>query len=176
LLPVQLGDFKASRINNTVKLEWNSLEEVNSASYTVERSADGMKFTAIGSVPAKGVAGSYTFTDASPLTSSNYYRLKPVDRDGKFSLSKIVKVNFSQLPGIRVSPNPASSYIYVSLDNINAGATLQLVDMNGRILQQSVIAQGTVNKSISVGQLARGLYTVKVISAEKTVSTKLLLR
>jgi len=64
----------------------------------------------------------------------------------------------------------------VQLENINTAATLQLVDMNGRVLQQATITQGTVNKAISVGQLARGLYTVKIITATQTVSSKLVLR
>jgi hypothetical protein len=176
LLPVKLGDFTATRLSNTVKLEWNSTEEINSASYTIERSADGLRFTAIGAVPAKGIASSYSFTDADPLAGSNFYRVKPVDKDGKFSFSKTLKVNFARVAGIRVSPNPASNYIYVQLENINTAATLQLVDMNGRVLQQATITQGTVNKAISVGQLARGLYTVKIITATQTVSSKLVLR
>ncbi len=118
LLPVRLLSFAAVKDGNTVKVSWKSAEEINSSEYIVQRSADGISFTNIGTITAKGFASDYSFTDANPLTGSNFYRLKQVDKDGKFVYSKVVKINFTKLPGIRISPNPASSYIYLSLKTL----------------------------------------------------------
>ncbi|MEP6726902.1 MAG: choice-of-anchor J domain-containing protein, partial [Bacteroidota bacterium] len=176
LLPVRLVSFTANRDGNTVKLAWKSAEESNSKEYIVQRSADGLNFTTIGTVAAKGIAADYSLTDISPLTGSNFYRLKPVDKDGKSAFSKVVAVNFTKLPGIRISPNPANSYIYMSLENINSSVNLQIIDVNGKIMKQQAIAQGTATKTISLSGIAKGLYTVKLISQEKVVTQKLLIQ
>ncbi len=176
LLPVKLASFTANTENNTVKLSWTSAEEINSKEFIVERSADGANYTSIGTVAAKGFPSTYSLVDASPVTGDNFYRLKQVDNDGKSTYSKVVKVNFTKLPGIRISPNPASSYLYVNLENINAAATLQLIDVNGKLIQQHLISQGTVNKAISLNGLVKGLYTVKVITKEKVATKKLLVQ
>jgi len=176
LLPVRLVNFAASRDGNTVKVSWKSVEEINSAEYIVQRSADGASFTNLGSVGAKGIASEYTFTDASPLTGANYYRLKPVDKDGKFIYSKVVKIIFSKLPGIRISPNPASNYLYISLENINSAASLQVIDVNGKLVKQVPIAQGLSNKTISLAGLPRGIYTLKLVSQNNVTTQKLLLQ
>ncbi len=176
LLPVRLVNFSAVREGNTVKLNWKSAEEVNSREYLLQRSADGVSFTGIGTVAAKGVASDYSFVDASPVSGDNYYRLKPVDQDGKFVYSKVVKINFGKLPGIRISPNPASNWLYISLENINSTAHLQVFDGKGQLVKQQSLTQGTANKAISLGGLARGLYTVKLVSQEKVLTQKLMIQ
>ncbi|MEO6315859.1 MAG: choice-of-anchor J domain-containing protein [Chitinophagaceae bacterium] len=176
LLPVRLISFTAAREGNTVKLKWKSAEEINSREYIAERSADGVNFTGMGIVTAKGMAADYSLVDANPVAGANFYRLKPVDKDGKSTYSKVVKVNFTRLPGIRISPNPASSYVYVSLENINSAATLQLIDINGKVMQQQLITQGAVSKSISLSGLTKGLYTLKIVSQEKVITQKLVIQ
>ena len=100
LLPVRLENFTAARAGNTVKLSWKSAEEINSREYIAERSGDGVSYSQVGVVAAKGMPADYSLTDAHPLTGANFYRLKPVDKDNKFVYSKVVKVNFTTLPGI----------------------------------------------------------------------------
>ncbi len=176
LLPVKLENFTAVKDGNIVKVSWKTSEEINSSDFVVQRSADGLAFTNIGDAQAKGIPSAYTFTDANPIIGANYYRLKSVDKDGKFTYSKVVRADFTKTPGIRISPNPASSYLYISLDNINSATTLLLVDINGKILKQQFIAQGTANKTISLAGMAKGLYTVKLVSQEKVVTQKLLIQ
>ena len=48
--------------------------------------------------------------------------------------------------------------------------------MNGRLMQQQLIAQGTGYKAISLAGLVKGLYTVKITSQEKVVTEKLLVQ
>ena len=176
LLPVRLVNFTAAREGNTVKLGWKSAEEVNSREYVLQRAVDGVNFTAIGTVAAKGMAADYSFVDASPVSGDNYYRLKPVDQDGKFVYSKVVKINFGKLPAIRISPNPASNWLYISLENINSTSLLQVFDGKGQLVKQQSITQGTANKAVSLAGLSRGLYTVKLLSQEKVLTQKLVIQ
>jgi hypothetical protein len=145
----------------------------------VERSANGSSFTKIGTVNAQGnssIKVDYSFNDRQPLTGNNYYRLKQVDKDGKSEYSTIVKVNFSKQPAIRIVPNPASSYVYVSLENITTTAWLQVIDLNGQLLKQQLVNQNSGNTTLSLAGLAKGLYTIKLVSAEKVTTQKLVIQ
>ncbi len=178
-LPVQLVNFTAVKQNALVKVSWSTSQEVNSSSFDVERSADGKAFSKIGTVAAMGnsaVKTDYSFDDRAPLAGNNYYRLKQVDKDGKSAYSAVVKLNFTQQPGIRISPNPAKAFMYISLDNINTAASLQVIDLSGQLVKQESIAQGTTNKTISLAGLAKGLYTVKLLSAQQVTTQKLVIQ
>ena len=176
LLPVHLLSFGAVREGNSVKLNWKSADEINSKEYIVQKSADGLNFTSLGTVMAKGMPADYSFTDPNPVAGDNYYRLKPVDQDGRFVYSKVLKINFGKLPAMHISPNPASNYLNISLENINTTVTLQLFDGNGRLVKQQLLSQGAANKSISLSGMAKGLYTVKLMSQEQVSTQKLMIQ
>ena len=178
-LPVKLINFSAVKQNELVKLTWSTAQEENSQLFDVERSINGINFTKIGTVGAKGfssVKADYSFDDKQPAAGLNYYRLKQVDLDGKYTYSAVVKVNFARQAGIRITPNPASSYIYVSLENINTTARLQIIDLNGQLLKQQLINQNTSNTTVSLAGLAKGLYTIKLVCAEKVTTQKLVIQ
>lgn len=178
-LPVKLLSFTATKQNDAVKLDWATSQEINSKSFEVERSAGTAGFTTIGSVEAKGyssVTTSYSFLDKQPLQGLNVYRLKQVDLDGKYEYSPVVKISFSRQPGIRITPNPASSFVNIGLDNSNGAITVQIIDLNGRLLKQQILAPGAQNTSIRVDGLAKGIYTVKAIANTGTVTQKVLIQ
>jgi len=78
----------------------------------VERSDDGGWFEALGRVDGAGttsIAQNYTFTDHSPKYGLNYYRLKQVDTDGKFTHSFVIPILIETQPReIVFFPNPVS--------------------------------------------------------------------
>ncbi|MEI7735725.1 MAG: hypothetical protein WCI49_09665, partial [Ferruginibacter sp.] len=116
VLPVNLTAFNAQKNGNSGLLQWQTATEINAAYYNVERSYDGINFTAISKVNAKGQASnSYTFNDAAGLSSTNtYYRLKIVDNNGNFKYSSVVRLANGQGIKVSVFPNPASEVVTVS--------------------------------------------------------------
>src|SRR5207237_726790 len=82
-------------IGHTVKLEWITEAELNNDSFAVEKEVFGggalSSFTEIGKVKGAGTSTTthhYELIDDSPVESNqmwNYYRLKQVDNDGKFT-------------------------------------------------------------------------------------------
>ena len=178
-LPVTLLSFTATKQHELVKLNWATSQETNSAAFEVERSANGSSFTQIGTVAAKGYSSiktSYSFDDKQPLAGVNYYRLKQEDQDGKFVYSPVVKISFTGQPGIRISPNPASTYVNINIDNSSEAITIQIIDLNGRLLKQQILAPGAQNTPIRVDGLAKGLYTVKAIGSTGTSTQKVLIQ
>ena len=130
VLPVNLTAFNAQKNGNSGLLQWQTATEINAAYYNVERSYDGINFTTVSKVNAKGQASNtYSFNDAAGLSSTNtYYRLKIVDNNGNFKYSSVVRLANGQ--GIKVSifPNPASDVVTVSglkaNDNIKLLSTI----------------------------------------------------
>lgn len=176
LLPVKISSFTAVKNGKSALLEWKTTEETNSASFVVERSADGSNFSSKGTVAAVGQAASYQFTDVSPLAGDNYYRLKQVDKDGKSSYSKVLKLNFGKDALVKLSPNPASSYLHVNLENIGSALTVTLLDANGRSVKQAILAQGTSSADISLTGIGRGIYTVRMVSQSGVQTQKIVIQ
>ncbi len=113
-LPVEFLSFSGRTEGSHVLLDWETASELNSSHFEVERSMDGVEFTAIGTVKAAGDSKSrllYIFTDrnaAQNYGGTIYYRLHQIDTDGSSQYSQVVQV---VLPGSssvtqKVFPNP----------------------------------------------------------------------
>lgn len=179
VLPVKLLSFTGVRDNKRVKLSWATSEEANSKEFQIERSGDGAHFVKIGTVAAKGNSNlrtDYTFYDEQPLQGSNFYRLRQVDLDKKAAYSKTVKVNFVQTLALRINPNPAHGTLYLSVDNATTVESIQVIDLSGRVVKQLIPAGSVQGLAIDVAGLSKGVYTVKVVSAETFTTAKLMIQ
>lgn len=120
ILPVDYAHFEVVQFPNRAStlLKWTTAKEENNAYFEVERSLAGIQhFKVIGQVPGMGwtdASSAYVFEDSSlPLSGGDvYYRLRQVDIDGKYSLSKVLKLRVqgvNSTRGIwRVHPNPVA--------------------------------------------------------------------
>jgi hypothetical protein len=174
-LPVVLGSFSASlAADNSVSVNWTTEQEVNSSYFSVERSSNGSSdFKDIGTVSAKGnsaIVSNYSFTDNSAENGVNYYRLKMVDLDGSFVYSQVSVVNSELVQNIRVFPNPATNFIYITLGGSVPTSSVRLIDLTGKILQEQRLNSTTSNSTISmpVSNYAHGIYILQAIKADGT--------
>ena len=160
-LPLTLLQLRAENNDNTVLVRWVTTQEENTASFSVERSANGKDFITIGSIPAANTAfkNNYTFSDAQPLTGTGFYRLKMIDIDGRFTYSSTVQVRRNENgAALLVSPNPAKDLLYVQAKG-SEQVTLQITDVNGRILQQQKVSlNGSTSFSVNIQPLPPGSY------------------
>lgn len=95
VLPVDLSYFSIKCLNN-IFLNWQTLSEVNSNYFSIERSEDGYNYKTIGRVEAAGsstIPHDYTFIDDDILNFKLYYRLKQIDYDGASTTYYPVVVN-----------------------------------------------------------------------------------
>jgi hypothetical protein len=160
---VKLVDFSASKKNNLLNLNWKTASEENTASFTVERSADGKDFTAIGTVPAAGSSQSekrYSFTDAAPLPI-NFYRLRTTDKDQSYSYSTVVVYRHTRSTSLQIFPNPVLQVLHVQRQG-SERTTAQIADPAGRIIQTFVLSEGSSVYSIDVSRLKPGIYVLLV--------------
>jgi hypothetical protein len=155
LLPVKDLRFFINSRNNTVYLNWQTSSEINNHFFEIEHSIDGVSFNTIGKIPGHGTTSElkyYQYTDKRPSAGINYYRIKQVDYDGKYTFSDIRSV-LVQRDGNDVSiyPNPVTSIINV----IGAeGVNYSLYDLLGRQVKSGQIS----NSVISIDHLTTGMY------------------
>lgn len=93
-LPVELTFFTASAKGKNIELRWNTATEVNNHGFEVERNINGNEWSKIGFVKGNGTTNtpqSYSFSDNISTPAKYQYRLKQIDRDGKFEYSTPVE-------------------------------------------------------------------------------------
>ncbi len=158
VLPLRLLSFAARKDNKTNLLTWTTTNEINVAHFEIERSSNGREFRKIGTI--KAGLSNYSFTDKSPLALINYYRLKMVDKDGKFEYSPIRMISNNNDGQISIYPNPARESVTVAHPATSAVAQLQLTDIAGRILRRTNVAVESVQTNINIKGLPAGKYFI----------------
>lgn len=180
VLPVTFVEFKGTHVGNSNVLNWKTASENNTVSFDIERSLDGSNFTAIGSAVAKGTNSTYSFSDNKLSSAINYYRLRIIDRDGKFSYSKTLLLN-NNGAGIVLSavrPNPFVDNVSVTVMlNAPQKLMLTLTDAAGRTVavKQTAGTQGVNEISLTgLANLPQGLYMMKLATGEGVLQEKLM--
>jgi hypothetical protein len=139
-LPVEFVYVEAKQIGSSVTIAWATASELNNDYFTVEHSADGKQFTVIGTVKGAGDSQqtlTYSFTDPTPATGINFYRVKQTDFDGAFDFSEVVAARFSIQNGqpLTLSPNPATGVFKVDLTTYHEQQVfLEIVDFSGQTI------------------------------------------
>ena len=125
----------------------------------------------IGTIPssASGAAvQDYTFTDASPVSGINYYRLKEVDNGGDVKYSSVKTVQFGNAAKMAVStwPNPFVSSIQLqSTADKNQPGTIRLINMGGQVIYNKNVQLVQGQNTFTVDGLdnnANGLYFLEL--------------
>ncbi len=176
--PLVLKGFQGAVVNQSTVLSWTTFDEVNTASDVVERSYDGVNFVAAGSLPAKGSlqVNNYQFTDHPSFANAEvFYRLKLIDKDGKFTYSNVLVFSLGKQTGVKLFPNPAKNYVQLTYGSSKyESTTIEVTDISGKIvLTQSVsTALGTNAVTLNFqNKLVSGTYIVRfVVNGEMVVN------
>jgi hypothetical protein len=169
-LPLNYTSVRAAQKGKDIQVEWEVADESNIQKYTVEKSVDGTRFSNAGEVAAKGnnSSESYQWLDVNTATGKNYYRVRALQNDGKYFISKIVMVNMNVVKSlITVYPNPVKNgQINIHSDNIEKGTyNVELYDGRGRQIISEVIhhSGGLLHQIIYPGnKLTPGVYHLNV--------------
>jgi Secretion system C-terminal sorting domain len=160
-LPLQLISFKGALQNTNPLLTWVTGNEVNVSHFEIERSSDGIHFTTVGSVvsQAGNFNKTYRFADVTALAGINFYRLKMVDRDGKFTRSFVVKIVGEKKHPFSIVPNPVKNYFTIT--GAEGFTDLSIIDATGRKVKQ--LKRNITNRYETTG-LAKGVYIVRLMN------------
>jgi hypothetical protein len=138
-LPVELVSFGGKQSGGSVRLAWTTATEVNNYGFEVEKLTAG-SWQKVGFVEGAGTSNSshgYAFTDMNIWSATYSYRLKQIDRDGKFEYSKVVEVAFtSSVKEFKLNanyPNPFNPSTVVSFTVAQSGhAELKVYNVIGQ--------------------------------------------
>ncbi|MFA6059050.1 MAG: T9SS type A sorting domain-containing protein [Taibaiella sp.] len=163
-LPVGLSSFTAIKRSGTALLQWATVSETNNKGFDIERSANGTVWGAIGFVNSHAPNGNsiekltYDYIDKAPLDGVNYYRLKQIDKDGKYEYSIVRPLSFDNSNPISIHPNPAKDYVVI--EGLYGGETIKIYDVVGRVVKE--IKQTSSSVTIPLDTLNQGLYQVSI--------------
>lgn len=171
VLPLRWVSFAAYSQNSHAVLKWEVESVVNNDRFEVEHSTDGNVFSKKGSIAdgdgiRTGGQTSYTFLDKSAARGNNWYRIRQVDRDGKFTFSKSINLNLdNRASGFQLGSNPAKNDLVI----INKGqlriSQVQISDLSGRLVLNTKM-QSTGNVTLTgTGSLKPGYYLLRVVNA-----------
>jgi hypothetical protein len=170
-LPVTLIFFKISEVNaEGLVLNWATASEKNFDKFIVERSADGLTFSAIAQIVGAGnsqVTLNYNFNDQSPLVGKSYYRLKSTDFDGAYDYSAVVAATVADTKTMTVYPNPSLGESLSFSTNFapQTGDQIIVMDFFGSEVAKASVA--STNGEIKFHTTLRsGTYLVKYVSAQ----------
>ncbi|MBL0144538.1 MAG: T9SS type A sorting domain-containing protein [Chitinophagaceae bacterium] len=100
--------------------------------------------------------GNYAALHLKPTNGNNYYRIKQIDANGKFTYSSIQMVKLADNFLISIYPNPATDIVnIVGWNNVKQ---MQLYDVSGQKVNEWLLAQPTIN----VNGYSKGVYVLKV--------------
>lgn len=173
-LPVTLINFNAQKSGDQTLLTWATSEETNSDKFEIEYSKDGNSFSTFTKIPAKGNSSTrteYSTIHCCPIEGINYYRLKMVDKDGKYKYSEIRKVVFEFINVMKIYPNPSSdkSGLYISFTKpFSKNANIVIYSSNGSLIHSLVLTKGEVLSQVNTSLLTAGSYYVIATADEKT--------
>jgi hypothetical protein len=164
--PVKLSFFKASYLGESASLFWNVESEINFKEYIIESSYDGMSYKKIGVVEARN-SKSYEFNLGILNRGKNYFRLKMVDKDGKFEYSSVeVLESKSIIPKLSILTNP----VFGNLNfNWSAEGTyrFQIIGIDGKQFKIGAVLNGM--NSIDLSNFKQGTYVLDIINAKEEV-------
>ncbi|WP_197273958.1 T9SS type A sorting domain-containing protein [Hymenobacter sp. DG25A] len=182
-LPVELVAFMAKVVGSTVRVNWATSMERNSAYFVVERSLNGKAFEAVAQVAAQGTSTTrfeYAATDARPFQGQSYYRLRQVDNDGRTAYSPVVVVKMAGIAkaALQAYPNPAQGTQFnVLVQGLKGTAgTLRITDGFGREVYQKAVNLTLDQQDMMVkpaAKLAAGMYIVTLQTADGRFTQKL---
>lgn len=173
-LPVDLLFFNVNEDKNCSKIEWGTLSELNNEGFFVQHSNNGMTFQDIDFINGNGNSNSpikYEYTDCTNEIKGqqNYYRLKQIDFDGKYSYSPIRRLNTNTYYDIAASPYSNLIKLENALEikfysEYNTSAQIEILNIEGKPIRSEKIkiAKDYITFTVNTHNWKSGIYIVKI--------------
>ncbi|MDI3320379.1 T9SS type A sorting domain-containing protein [Pinibacter soli] len=176
ILPLKLLSLSAQQKESNVMLNWKTADEKNVDHFDVMKSNDGAAFNLIATIKSQSHAGenSYSYNDPAGNSATAYYRLKMVDNDGKFSLSKVVKTFGVTDNLLVVYPNPARGKVTIAHPEAKENNQVKLIDLGGRVVKVVKMEKGSTQTIINLQGVAAGTYKIVWSDGKQTIIKSLM--
>lgn len=160
VLPVKLINFTISKFEDNIFLQWQTATENNSDYFEIQFFGKDGWVNVGNDVAAAGNStslNSYKFL--LKYGEAGMYRLKCVDKDGKYDYSQVRSISFTN-EKIKLYPNPVSSVLVIE----GKYSSVTVTDVTGKIL----IINQNQNK-VDLSKLDPGIYYIKIEDDSKVL-------
>ncbi|MBC7485683.1 MAG: T9SS type A sorting domain-containing protein [Cytophagaceae bacterium] len=180
-LPVELLSFQAKATGKyIVQVTWSTATELNNAFFSLEKSTDGIHFSAVAHVAGQEYSHQltpYIFTEEVSAYALLYYRLWQTDIDGHTVDLGIRKVypELGKTAVLSVYPNPCKEELLIPLLSSQKEHVQHLVFVNsiGEMLEADWEETETI-LSIDTSALPPGLYSLIINNQDHNQIIKVL--
>ena len=177
--------------NSHVELFWKTATETNNYGFEIQRTRvndklEARKWRSIGFVEGGGTSNApkeYSFVDIIPTSGIYQYRLKQIDRDGKFHYSHIIEIFVTNTPQKfsleQNYPNPFNPTTVIEFTIPRSEkTTLKIFDVMGKmiaLLVDSNLKEGRYSLRFDASHLASGMYFYSLRFGNNSTTRKMLL-
>lgn len=169
-LPLDLLYFEAEKVESTAELTWQVANDRAGDRHCIERSANAQEFITLGCIDATQdqATANYLFTDETPLSGDNYYRIAHTDIDGELNHSPLRVLNFESKDFVNIYPNPVQDVLNIDFPQATEAINLEIIDALGRVVLFKVVDQTAKNIQINTSDLAAGHYLLRIKINQQT--------
>ena len=176
VMPVSLIDFNVQLKEKQTMISWKTATEVNNSHFLIEWSRDAKNFEILAKINGKGTTGeiqNYIYIHENPETGTNYYRLTQVDLDGRKETFPVRTVFLAaNEKNINIVPTLANDNLKIEFSHPVENGRLLIYNMDGRMLNSYILAEGIDILRIDIMELLPGQYIAKYIDGEEAISKK----
>jgi len=172
-LSVSVVTLHAIQLENSVVIKWETAQETNNKYFSLEHSTNNI-FNEIAKVNSQGNSTheqAYSYKDNSPAEGVNFYRLKQVDNNGKFSYSQIASVKFISAALPELYPNPVKDVLKIKGLDVNKNYQIRIISEKGNLLGLIQLSNAS-EFSWDVKHLSKGIYYCNILSSDNRLTIK----
>ncbi|MBK6951124.1 MAG: T9SS type A sorting domain-containing protein [Crocinitomicaceae bacterium] len=179
-MPVRLNSFAAILSGEIAFINWETLSESGIEKFSLEKADESGNFQSIAVFDASGNSNgsTYDFKDLAPYDGITYYRLAIIFEGGEIEYSELASVT-QKTDVIQIDPNPNNGVFTVSINTPTEEEILfEVYNSTGVMIYSEVLkSEGSLTKHIlDLSDQAQGVYTIRVLSAGRSRTEKLIIR
>lgn len=177
VLDLKIAGFDVAKNGNRANVTLTTTEKNPNGSVTIERSTNGVNFTALTTLPG-GNSMVYQYTDAAPVQNEkNYYRAKITSANGAIVYSAVKMVRFTQDARVDVYPVPATDVLNVTWNHAaGTNTSIQLYSPSGQVMISKQIKEMTSQAALDISKLPAGYYILKVTAGEEILAQQKIIK
>jgi hypothetical protein len=172
MLPLSIKHFYGIPVNAGNLLKWETLNDLQTNYFEVQKSIDGIEFSRIGMVECllyQEHQACYRYLDASAPSNIQYYRLKQIETDGQFSYSEIIKIIRSENEkSIDISPNPSNGKLKIKTSFNLQNGMIRVTNLNGHVMMMHKQIHGNLFY-LDLSGWDNGIYFIQILQHNRDI-------
>lgn len=164
-LPVTLINFEVKENSSGNQVSWETAGEMNNKQFMIKKSADGIDFDLLTTVPAStnpNQRNKYSYLDIDPLYPVSYYKLEQEDMDGHKKQLGIRKISRQHVNELTLNVQPSNHGLVIKIRSLSrSNISLRIYDTQGKQHKYELLSNvnGIATRNV---ELSPGVYVCEI--------------